>query len=104
VKEPTVEALWKTHLAAKFPDSCYGRDPGGIDLVQLDANIAGCVDTYLTRRRRLDPHRISMLGICYRHARAVIPGLRGTSRTHFERLEKMAGSVLQEVEKSTRRK
>lgn len=103
MREPTVESLWKAHLAAKFPVSCYGRGPGGIDLVQLDSDVAGCVQTFLKRGRRLDAWRIAVLGICYHRCRSVAPRLRGRTKIYCERLEKMAGAVLREVERSTRR-
>ncbi len=37
MRGPTVESLWKAHLAAKFPVSCYGRGPGGMTRDEVEA-------------------------------------------------------------------
>jgi hypothetical protein len=39
----TIEDMWKEHREAVFPSVSRGRDVDGIDLVMLDADIAGCV-------------------------------------------------------------
>lgn len=94
---PTIEALWQKHLVARFPANCRERSVAGVDLTQLDADIAGCVETFLARRRRLDPWRLGILGICYRHAHCVTSRLARPEKTYFVRLERLAGTVLAEV-------
>jgi len=98
----TIEELWEQHLQAGFRAECRARDVDGIDVVMLDADIAGCVDTFLSRKRPLDPWRIAILGARYRDARYVLAHLEPQARQYFERLERLAGAVLHEVITATR--
>ena len=56
---PEAEAwqLWDEHCRAPFPDRLRGMEIAGVDMVLLDADIAGCVTTWLggasLRRRRI---------------------------------------------------
>jgi hypothetical protein len=43
--------LWDEHRSAPFPLSDRGRDLGGVDLVMLDANIAGCSSSALAGKQ-----------------------------------------------------
>ena len=93
----SIERLWRDHQRIRFPQGCAGREIDGIDLVLLDSSIAGCVSTFLARDRRLNGWRLAVLGQCYRDARHVIPMLEPELRKYFERLEVMAGEILQAV-------
>jgi hypothetical protein len=44
-----IEELWNEHRSTTFPKACRGKDVSGIDLVMLDADVAGCVNTFLDR-------------------------------------------------------
>jgi hypothetical protein len=50
----TVARLWREHLASPFPDRLRGVEPGGVDVLMADANIAGCVVTWQVDRERFD--------------------------------------------------
>jgi hypothetical protein len=49
-----VARLWNEHLATPFPDRLRGVEPGGVDVVMADANLAGCVVTWQLDRQRFD--------------------------------------------------
>lgn len=93
----TIEELWQEHLRAPFPAGCRGRDIEGIDFVMLDADVAGCVSTFLTRQGSLDLWRTATLGMCYRDATYVLPRMPAEARPYFERLERLASLVLNAV-------
>jgi hypothetical protein len=44
-----IEQLWREHKLEAFPQGYRGKDVNGVDLVMLDADVAGCVDTFLDR-------------------------------------------------------
>jgi len=89
-----IAELWGQHQAAPFPPGCRGEEIGGIDLVLLDATTAGCASTFLARSRKLDPWRLSVLGLCYHDLAVVVAGLKGEARAYFARLEELASLVL----------
>jgi hypothetical protein len=97
----TVKQLWTAHLRTRYPDVCRGREISGIDLMSLDAFLAGCVSAFV-EKGRLDARRVAVLGMCYRDAHAVVSSLRGSGRPYFERLEALAGAVLAECARSPR--
>ena len=87
--------LWQMHLEAKYPDGNRGKEVAGIELILLDADIAGCVSTYLAEGGRLDLQRTAILGRCYRDAAVVVSELPSPARDYFARLERMAAVVLE---------
>ena len=91
-----IEELWKGHVATPFPKGFRAKDVDGIDFVMLDADIAGCVDTFL-RRGNLNLFQTARLGLCYRHCSYVTPILNEEGAAYFWRLERMAELVLKEV-------
>jgi hypothetical protein len=95
-EESLVDELWQEHLAAPFPKGFHGKDVNGIDLVMLDANIAGCIDTFL-ERGTLNLYQLAMLGLSYRDVSYVIPILDEEGAAYFWRLERLAELVLKEV-------
>jgi hypothetical protein len=97
----TIEDMWKEHREAVFPSVCRGRDVDGIDLVMLDADIAGCVSTYL-QRRQLELLRTAVLGVCYRNVTYVLERMPIDGRFHFQRLERLARLVLDAVREQTK--
>lgn len=52
-----VAQLWEEHLKAVFPTRWHGLSSGKVDLVTLDADIGGCVTTWLENFGRLDASR-----------------------------------------------
>ena len=91
-----IEKLWEEHESAPFPQSCRGRDVNDIELTMLDADIAGCVDTFVTGRK-LNLFQTAVLGLCYRDVGYVIPALDEEAKTYYARLERLAELVLRAV-------
>ncbi|MGW1894943.1 hypothetical protein ACWCP6_32595 [Streptomyces sp. NPDC002004] len=60
----TITCLWQEHLGAAFPAGLRGAEPGGIDIVLLDATIAGCVSTRQNSGGSLDAKRHRILRDC----------------------------------------
>ncbi len=96
-----VESLWREHEAAPFPLASRGREVAGQDLVLLDSSTAGCVSTFLARGE-LDTKRLAVLGLCYHGLGQVVVELEGEERVYFDRLERLAGLVLEGVCDGTR--
>jgi hypothetical protein len=88
-----LDALWARHLAQPFPADCRGREVVGIDLVQLDADVSECVQTYLATRA-LAPEKREMLVRCIAELERVVPALEGEAREYFRLLEALAGILL----------
>ena len=91
-----IENLWQEHQENRFPTGYGGEEIEGVDLALLDADIAGCVDTFL-KRRNLDLFRVSILGLCYRDCSIVARELDGVAKEYFLRLETLARLVLESV-------
>src|SRR5688572_9930185 len=91
-----IDELWKEHVAAPFPKGFRAKDVDGIDFVMLDADIAGCVDTFL-ERGNLNLFQTAVLGLCYRHCSYVTPILNKEGAAYFWRLERLAELVLKAV-------
>lgn len=62
----------------------------------LDANIAGCVDTFI-KRGSLNQYQAVILGLSYRDASYVVPILNDEGAAYFWRLERLAELVLKAV-------
>jgi spore coat protein CotH len=95
-EEALIGELWKEHVATPFPKGFRGKDVDGIDFVMLDADIAGCVDTFL-ERGNLNLFQTAVLGLCYRHCSYVTLILNEEDATYFWRLERLAELVLKAV-------
>ncbi|WP_257133925.1 hypothetical protein [Streptomyces sp. st140] len=59
--EAAVSRLWREHEQAPFPAGLRGAERADIDLVLLDADIAGCVSSWLSCGGSLDDRRRSVL-------------------------------------------
>ncbi len=94
--EPSIKDLWEEHLATPFPKGFRGRDINGIDFVLLDANIAGCVQTFV-ECGKLNPFQLAILGLSYRDATFVAPSLNSEGAAYFWRLERLAELVLKAI-------
>ena len=91
-----IEKLWKEHLSAPFPNDYRGKDVRGIDCVMLDADVAGCVDTFVSRGK-LNLFQTAVLGLCYRELTFVMPDLNEEGKAYYGRLERLAELVLKAV-------
>ena len=91
-----IEELWNEHRLAAFPKSYRGKDVDGIDFVMLDADVAGCVDSFLSRGN-LNLFQTAILGLCYRNLSYVTPLLNEEGKAYYQRLERLAKLVLKAV-------
>lgn len=91
-----INDLWQEHLKAPFPKKLRGKDINGIDFVVLDADIAGCVSTFL-ERGNLSVYQTAILGLSYQQASFIIPVLNKEGAAYFWRLERLAELVLKAV-------
>ena len=89
----TISELWQEHLAAPFPPRLRGKDIDGIDFVMLDADIAGCVSSFLGYGK-LNLYQTAVLGISYQHASHVVSILKDEEAAYYKRLERLAELVL----------
>ncbi|WIX93254.1 hypothetical protein [Amycolatopsis sp. DG1A-15b] len=68
---------------------------GGIDMVMLDANPAGCVSVWLEQQGLLDDRRWNVLAECEQRLIRVIPELDADGREYYQRLLDMTVLVLE---------
>jgi spore coat protein CotH len=92
----TINELWQEHLATPFPKRLRGKDINGIDFVMLDADIAGCVSSFL-EEGKLNLYQTAMLGLSYQRASHVVSLLSDEEAAYYERLERLAELVLKAI-------
>jgi hypothetical protein len=95
-----VKELWEEHLAAQFPAGYRGEEIAGVDMVLLDAEIAGCISSYLRSRGKLDADRLRITRTCRLHLDQVIPQLNGEAQRYYERLRILSDLVTQSLAQS----
>lgn len=85
-----LQSLWEVHLAEHFPPSLEkGRDYAGVDLVLVDADIAGLVQAAVSGSRTGAAERRLLHELGEDVAR-VLPTLPEDARGYFERLRRIA--------------
>ncbi|MCZ1007901.1 hypothetical protein [Streptomyces lydicus] len=83
--------LWDEHLRTPFPAGLRGVEFGGTDLVLLDAEIAGCVLTWLNNGGTLDPERTRVLRSRIEDLDRVLPQIPGSAGVRYcQRLRRLA--------------
>ncbi|MBM2620641.1 hypothetical protein JIG36_34590 [Actinoplanes sp. LDG1-06] len=90
-----VTRLWDAHLGTPFPGRLRSVDVAGVTMVLLDADVAGCVTTWLDNGGTLDERRWDTLATCELHLERVLPELSGAEAAYFQRLHDMAVLVLE---------
>jgi hypothetical protein len=87
--------LWAEHREADFPDRLRREEIAGVDMVMLDADVAGCVQTWVGSKWRLgEPHQ-SCLTRCLNDLNRVLPLSDDPSeRSYYERLRALARLAL----------
>jgi hypothetical protein len=81
--------LWDEHKSTPFPPHLRGKDVGEIDFMLLDADIAGCIQTLLSRGS-LDQQRKSILKMRIDHLSIVLPLLTDEDASaYYEQLRTM---------------
>jgi hypothetical protein len=91
-----IRELWTEHKNALFPKGFRAKDVNGIDFVMLDADVAGCVETFLGRGN-LNLYQTAILGLSYRNLSYVIPIINDEGTEYFWRLERLAELILKAV-------
>ncbi|WP_238431267.1 hypothetical protein [Streptomyces cavernae] len=92
--EAVVARLWQEHLRATFPAGLRGAERAGIDMVLLDAGIAGCVSTWQNNGGVLDSERHRILRDCIADLGQVLPLLNEAEDfRYFQRLRQLAQLV-----------
>ncbi|CAL9612866.1 hypothetical protein SUDANB120_05683 [Streptomyces sp. enrichment culture] len=81
--------LWEEHLRAPFPDGFRGVDVDGVDLVLLDADVAGLVQSELSGG--LDDEGIAVLWRCIAALDRIVPLVNEAyCASYFARLRAVA--------------
>lgn len=81
-------------MRAEFPARLRGEEIEGVDMVMLDADIAGCVSTWLSRSGPLDYASQQALRKCIDDLDEVISRLDAPEeRAYYNRLRAMAELV-----------
>ncbi|MEU6465646.1 hypothetical protein [Streptomyces sp. NPDC046976] len=90
----TLTRLWQAHMAAPFPPGLRGAERAGVDMVLLDASIAGCVSSWLDRDGSPDTRRLKIADRCVLDLDQVLPLLTEAEEIeYFRRLRRMAALV-----------
>ena len=90
-----VRRLWQAHLERPFPPRMRGEEIDGVDMVMVDADVAGCASTWLSSSTNLDSARIGILRACRDDLRRVVPAMSNpTERDYYVGLQALANAVL----------
>ena len=65
--------LWDELTASAFPPRLRGREVGGVEMVLLDADVAGCVESWLGSPQPLGGQRRERLEQCRAELDHVLP-------------------------------
>ncbi|MFF2024995.1 hypothetical protein ACFVW2_24710 [Streptomyces sp. NPDC058171] len=90
--------LWEEHLRTPFPPHMRGREfayEGEVfDMVLLDADIAGCISSSLTRP--LDQQRREVLATCLAVVESVLPSIEVEDHgfAYYRHLREMAALAI----------
>jgi hypothetical protein len=93
----TIKKLYSEHLEASFPDGLRGVEAAGQELVMLDADIAGCISTYLHNNGILDNQRIEILKNIDSKMDTVIAEIPQNAKEYFLRLKLLCELTLKEL-------
>lgn len=89
--QAVVARLWQEHLDAEFPAGTRGAELAGCDMALLDADIAGCVSTWLDNDGSLDAWRRQVLRRCIAELDKTLPLLTDTAALrYYRRLHRLA--------------
>lgn len=92
--DPVVAALWREHMEAPFPARLRGEDVNGVDMVMLDADIAGCVVSCSYGAQRPSAEHRDVLRLCMEDLAKVLPDLSEGEARYYERLGRMGETIL----------
>ena len=86
--------LWKTHCLAGFPGRLRSTDVAGVEMVLLDADVAGCISSWLNNDGPLSDRRWAVLASRERQLVRVLPELSGAEADYCQRLLDMTDLVI----------
>ncbi|MER5895795.1 hypothetical protein [Streptomyces sp. NPDC001876] len=84
--DAVVTHWWQEYVHAPFPAGLAGAERAGIDLVLLDADIAGCVSTWRSNDGSLDAERRKILHNRITDLEQVLPLLSATDNPPYWQL------------------
>lgn len=91
-----VRRLRQEHVDQPFPPRLRGEVIEGVDMVMVDADIAGCVQVWLGSSSNLDSAWIGILRTCRDEVERVLPSLtEPVERQYYAVLRDLANAVLQ---------
>ncbi|MEU6597609.1 hypothetical protein [Streptomyces flaveolus] len=89
-----VARLWQEFRSEPWPARLNGAELAGIDLVTLDADLAGCVDTWLNNGGLLDARRLRIVNRRLRELEQVLPQLtEADAPRRWRRLHQLAQHI-----------
>ena len=89
-----VKQLWRKHLEAPFPTRCYDEVVLGVDLVRIDALVAGCAMSVIEEGRTIEPGHAGIMAQCRVSLAATLRSLEGEEKEYFTRVDQLAAFVL----------
>ncbi|MEU8610458.1 hypothetical protein AB0C29_20970 [Actinoplanes sp. NPDC048791] len=78
--------LWKTHCHTGFPGWLRSTDVAGVEMALLDADVAGCISSWLNNDGLLSDRRWAVLAGGERQLVHVLPELSGDEAAYCQRL------------------
>jgi len=90
-----IRVMWENWKTIPFPAGYAGKEVAGICVTSVDTFAAGCIDTFIASKGRLDAGRISILKQCKNDLEVVLDSLEGDAKTYFNHLLLLSKSVLQ---------
>lgn len=85
---------WENWMNLPFPDRASDVEIGKIYLMTIDTFAAGCIDTFVKNRGKLDEERIKILQGCKRDLDAVLHKLPIEISGYFAELADISSLVL----------
>lgn len=82
--------LWRKHLESPFPTRCYEEVVLGVDLVQIDAFVAGCAMSVIEEGRTIEPGHVEIMNQCREGLATTLRSLEGEEKEYFMRVDQLA--------------
>ena len=89
-----IRSQWDRWSKIPFPAGASDMEANGHDLVSIDTFSAGCIDTFVANRGKLDRERIDVLRSCVADLKSRVGELTGDVRTYFADLLNISLMVL----------
>ncbi len=97
-----ISRLWQEFWVAPFPARLRGVELAGQDMVLLDADLAGCVSTWVNNGGELDAWRLGILGECLTALEEALPQITDAEGLdYYRRLHHMSRLTLMATPQAT---